>query len=96
METVIEEANIQVDSDSGNDNNDNGEDDDGDDDEDDKPLSCRKEEKRKEQAQYTAEVVNEAIIASKKNYNERRECRICGFISSNARGLSLHIGHLHK
>lgn len=63
-------------------------------DDDDKPLSNRIEKHSK--MQYDIGIVNEAIIAAKQKYNEKRECRLCGFISSNARGLSLHIGHVHK
>lgn len=63
-------------------------------DSDDQPLLDRQDKMMK--ARFTMDIVNQAIDATKKRFNERRECKICGFLSTNARGLSLHIAHLHK
>lgn len=63
-------------------------------DSDDKPLIARKQKTKLRQ--FEADVVNQALIEASHRYNAKRECRLCGFISSNSRGLSLHIAHLHK
>lgn len=60
-------------------------------------MLIRKEEEKQQNGNiFDPQIVKEAIIESKKKKSEKQECRVCGFLSSNARGLSLHISHLHK
>lgn len=63
-------------------------------DSDDKPLLIRQDKTKL--IQYDDEVIKDVIMSSKRQFGVKRECRLCGFVASNSRGLTVHISHLHK